>query len=92
MDMRRLAGDLPNVLCNHARYNNDVMTKFMPMNTHFLSILRDPVDHFHAVFSELDIARRLEIDSKKPFETFARDTGKFLKNAIENKRFFVSKM
>ncbi|CAB4021837.1 galactose-3-O-sulfotransferase 2-like [Paramuricea clavata] len=90
LDMQRLEGNLPNVLCNHARYSGDVMAKFMPLNTHFVSMLREPVDYFATVFERLDIAKRMEIDHHKPFEAFALDTKGFLKQAIRKKRFFDS--
>lgn len=90
MDMQRLEGNLPNVLCNHARYSGDVMAKFMPLNTHFVSMLKEPVDYFATVFEHLNIAKRMEIDHHKPFEAFALDTKGFLKQAIRKKRFFVS--
>ena len=92
MDMQRLEGNLPNVLCNHARYNADVMAKFMPLNTHFVSMLRNPMDYFATIFKQLDITKRMGIDGPNAFEEFALDTKRFLKRAIQKKRFIVSKV
>ena len=92
LDLKRLEGNLPNVLCNHARYDAAVMTEFMPLSTHFVSMLRNPMDYFVTVFEELDVQTRMEMDHQNPIEAFALNTKKFLKDAIRKKRFFVSKV
>ena len=90
--MKRLEGNLPNVLCNYARYDATVMTEFMPLSSHFVSMLRNPMDYFATVFEQLDVRTRMEIDGQNPIEAFALNTRKFLKQAIHKKRFFVSKV
>ena len=91
MDMRRLRGNLPQVLCNHARYNPDVMGKFMQFNTHYVTILRNPVHHFMTVFKKLDISERMHTTvSLNPLETFVLNPKRYLNEAIQQKRFFVS--
>ncbi|XP_028394032.1 galactose-3-O-sulfotransferase 2-like [Dendronephthya gigantea] len=90
MDMRRLEGYLPNVLCNYARYNAKVMTKFMPLSTQFVSMLRNPVDYFATVFSQLDIAKRMEIEGEKPFDKFVLNIKRFLVQTKQKRRFFDS--
>ena len=88
--MKRLEGNLPNVLCNHARYEANVMGKFMPLNTQFVSMLRNPVDYFVTVFEELDVRKKMAINHQNPFEIFAKETKRYLKDAIRRREFFVS--
>lgn len=89
--MRRLQGNLPQVLCNHARYNPDVMGKFMQFNTHYVTILRNPVHHFMTVFKKLDISERMHTKVlSNPLETFVLNPKRYLNEAIQQKRFFVS--
>ena len=91
MDIRRLRGHLPNVLSNHARYNADVMEYFMPDATHYVTILRNPIDYFATLYEKLDIAKRM-VKGEMPnsFEDFVVNIKKYLQNAIKQKRFSVS--
>lgn len=92
MDMQRLDGNLPNMLCNYARYNAKVMTQFMPVSTRFVSMLRNPLDHFVSVFEQLNIGKRfLEMKPEKSLRTFVLNAKVFLKQAIRKGQFYVSR-
>ena len=91
VDIMLLDGTLPNILCNHARFNSDVMDEIMQPRTAFITILRDPVSHFEATFRNLDFAEVLEMeDFPQPYLTFLENPRKYIGRAIQHKRFKVS--
>ena len=51
-----LNGTVPNILCNHARFNHDVMSDIMPSDSFYVTILRHPVAQFESAFSYLKLA------------------------------------
>ena len=69
-----LRGKRPNILCNHARWNKHTMKEFMPQDTVFITILRNPVSQFESTFSYMEFAQLLGIKStKNPLATFFED-------------------
>lgn len=61
----------PNMLCSHARYNRDVLERVMPNDTVYVTILRDPVEHFESTFSYMAFGDILGISNKtNPLEVF----------------------
>lgn len=90
MDIMLLDGTLPNILCNHARFNGDVMDEIMQSQTAFITILRDPVSHFEVTFRNLDFQEILEMgDQQYPFLKFLENPRKHIGRAIQRKRFKV---
>lgn len=43
-------GDCFNIVCNHMRFNHHEVAKLLPSDAAYISILRDPVDHFESTF------------------------------------------
>ena len=87
-----LDGTLPNILCNHARFNGDVMDEIMQPQTAFITILRDPVSHFEVTFRNLDFTEILEMeDLPHPYLTFLENPRKYIGRAIQRKRFKVTR-
>ena len=85
-----LDGTLPNILCNHARFNGEVMDEIMQPQTAFITILRDPTSHFEVTFQNLNFAEILEIEEHPhPYLTFLENPGKYIGRTIQRKRFKV---
>lgn len=90
VDIMLLDGSLPNILCNHARFNGEVMDEIMQPQTAFITILRDPISHFEVTFHNLNFAEILEMeDLPHPYLTFLENPGKYIGRAIHRKRFKV---
>ena len=90
VDIMLLDGALPNILCNHARFNGDVMDEIMPPRTAFLTIVRDPMSHFEVTFRNLEFAEVLEMEGvPHPHLVFLENPGKYITRAIQHKRFKV---
>ena len=90
VDIMLLDGILPNILCNHARYNGEVMDEIMQPQTAFITILRDPMSHFEVTFQNLNFAEILEMeDLPHPYLTFLENPGKYIGRTIQHKRFRV---
>ena len=52
----------PNILCNHARYNNGSMHWLFPKETtRYITILREPAGQFESVFNYYRFSKRLRI-------------------------------
>lgn len=85
-----LDGALPNILCNHARFNGDVMDEIMQPQTAFITILRDPVSHFEVTFRNLGFKELLELENfPHPYLSFLENPRKYIGRAIQRKRFKV---
>ena len=57
-------GTKPNMLCSHARYNRAVLERVMPNDTIYVTILRDPVEHFESTFSYMAFGDILGISNE----------------------------
>ena len=55
-----LNGSLPNIMSNHARYNNDVMDNILNPGSVYLTILRDPVTQLETTFNNLGFGGMLQ--------------------------------
>lgn len=67
------------------------MDEIMQPRTAFITILRDPVPHFEALFQNLDFAGILEMDNiPQPYLTFLENPRKYISRAIQHRRFKVS--
>ena len=74
---------VPNVLCNHARYNRNVMQTLMPNDTLYITILRDPVAQFESTFSYMTLDKILGMEnSTDPLEKFFVDPQSVLVNYV----------
>ena len=66
------------ILCNHVFYTNEAFRKFMPNDTVFIGILREPFDLFKSI---LDYFRPgyiyKEINTLFPASTFLRDPARY---------------
>ena len=74
---------VPNLLCNHARYNRKVMSTLMPNDTLYITILRDPVTQFESTFSYMTLDKILGMEnSTDPLEKFFVDPQSVLVNYV----------
>ena len=76
----------PNILCSHARYNRDVLERVMPNDTVYVTILRDPVQHFESTFSYMAFGDMLGISNETdPLEAFFENPKDVLVNYLLTK-------
>lgn len=76
----------PNMLCSHARYNRAVLERVMPNDTVYVTILRDPVNHFESTFSYMEFSDILGISNETdPLETFFDSPNDVLVNYVLTK-------
>ena len=57
VDRYLLNGQSANILSNHARYNRATMELIMQEHTKYITILRNPVDHFESTFNYMEFHR-----------------------------------
>nr|XP_002735792.1 PREDICTED: dual oxidase 1-like [Saccoglossus kowalevskii] len=50
-----------NILCQHARYNDEEITRLMPPSTTYITIIRDPVTHYESYFTYFRIGEKCGI-------------------------------
>ncbi|XP_068713855.1 galactosylceramide sulfotransferase-like [Montipora foliosa] len=73
----------PNILCSHARYNREVLERIMPNDTVYVTILRDPVEHFESTFSYMAFDEILGISNETdPLEAFFQNPKDVLVNYL----------
>ena len=93
VDIMLMDGALPNILCNHARFNGEIMDEITQPRTAFITILRNPVTHFEVTFRNLDFAGVLEMeDLPYPYLTFLENPRKYIGRAIQHRRFKVRRV
>ena len=91
LDMMTMGGLLPNILCNHARFNADVMDAIMDRQTAFVTIVRNPSTLFESTFRNLDFAAVLGMEGlADPFSSFLDSPGVHIRRAVREKRFRVA--
>ena len=74
VDLWRLDGDTPSILCNHARYNRPTIQLIMRKGAKFITILRNPVDQYESTFSYMEFAKFLQLNnSKNPLADFVEN-------------------
>ena len=56
VDRKLLPQGYPDILCNHALFNQKPMKAVMPPDTSFITILRDPLENFPSAFEYMDVA------------------------------------
>lgn len=75
-------GRAPNILCNHARYNKVPMNWLFPKTTtRYITLLREPTDHFESVFNFFHLDKRLFRSKNKvlPLQAFLQNASFYLK-------------
>ena len=76
----------PNMLCSHLRYNREVLERIMPNDTVYVTILRDPVQHFESTFSYMAFGDILGISNETdPLEAFLQNPKDILINYLLTK-------
>ena len=92
IDITLLNGSLPNIISNHARYNNDVMDNILNPGSVYVTILRDPVTQLESTFNNLEFGKLLEVrNTTDQIYTFLQDPKFYIQGVIKRKRFKVSK-
>ena len=92
IDITLLNGSLPNIISNHARYNNDVMDNILNPGSVYVTILRDPVTQLESTFNNLEFGELLEVrNTTDQIYTFLLDPKFYIQGVIKRKRFKVSK-
>ncbi len=90
IDITLLNGSLPNIICNHARYNGDVMDNIMTPGTVYITMLRSPITQLETTFNNLKFAELLGIgDVEDSLQTFISNPKVYIQNVIKRKRFKV---
>ncbi|KAJ7374934.1 hypothetical protein OS493_005293 [Desmophyllum pertusum] len=77
-------GRAPNILCNHARYNKIPMNWLFPKETtRYITLLREPSQHFESIFNFFQLGRRFLALRKvsSPLETFLQNSTYYLQQA-----------
>lgn len=90
IDITLLNGSLPNIVANHARYNNDVMDNILHPGSIYVTILRDPVTQLETTFNNLGFGELLEIwNTTEKLQTFLDNPKFYIQRVIRAKRFKV---
>ncbi|KAK3751809.1 hypothetical protein QZH41_013275, partial [Actinostola sp. cb2023] len=79
-----LQGRIPNILCNHARYDREELDLIMPKDTAHVTIMRDPADQFRSVFEQFQLGSILGINSSEPLSAFLEKPWFYLEQALRN--------
>lgn len=91
IDITMLNGSLPNIISNHARYNNDVMDNILNPGSVYITILRDPVTQLETTFNNLGFGGLLQvINTTDQLLTFLENPKLYIQGVIRRKRFKVS--
>ena len=67
----------PNILCNHARYNEGPMHWLFPKETtRYITMLREPAKQFESVFNYYHVGKQLRVSGKtaSPLDNFLQNT------------------
>lgn len=78
-----LNGSEPNILCNHARFNENTMLELMPNDTVYVTILRNPISQFESSFSYMTLDKILGMkNTEDTLWEFFKDPEKVLVNYV----------
>lgn len=79
VDLWRLDGDTPGVLCNHARYNRPTMQLIMRKGAKYITILRNPLNQYESMFNYMKFNSFLQLnESKNPLGDFVKNPVPYL--------------
>lgn len=88
IDITMLNGSLPNIICNHARYNNDVMDNILNPGSVYLTILRDPITQLETTFNNMDFGDLLQVtNTTDQLLTFLKFPKHYIQGVIRRKHF-----
>ncbi|XP_066910241.1 galactose-3-O-sulfotransferase 2-like [Clytia hemisphaerica] len=88
IDITLLNGSLPNIVANHARYNNDIMDNILYPGSVYITILRDPASQLETTFNNLNFGSLLEIwNTTSPLKAFIDNPKFYIQRVIKRKRF-----
>jgi len=88
IDITLLNGSLPNIISNHARYNNDVMDNILNPGSVYITILRDPVTQLETTFNNLGFGGLLQVtNTSDQLYKFLEDPKYYIRGVIRRKRF-----
>ena len=62
-----------NALVEHAIYNKDMMTKLMPNNTVYITILREPWSHFRSTFNYFNLAEIAKVTGRDKITEYLKN-------------------
>ena len=76
-----LQSKAPNILCSHARFNQEPMNWLFPKQTSkYITILRNPVDNFESVFRYMQVGSSLGVgNGPDSLQTFLKNGVSFAK-------------
>ena len=66
-----------NILCEHAIYNDRIMSTLMPSNSEYTTILREPFSRLKSAFNFFHINWRADILTEEPFLDYLRDIRRY---------------
>jgi len=88
IDITMLNGSLPNIISNHARYNNDVMDNILNPGSVYVTILRDPVTQLETTFNNMGFGALLQVtNTTDQLLTFLKNPKHYIQGVIRRKRF-----
>ncbi|XP_050404293.1 galactosylceramide sulfotransferase-like [Patella vulgata] len=66
-----------NILVEHAIYNNTIMRKIMPSDNKFITMIREPFNHFVSTFYYFRIHNITKMTSKEPITEYLHNIDKY---------------
>ena len=66
-----------NILCEHAVYSERIMSKLMPSDTEYTTIVREPFSRLRSAFNFFHIDWRAEIHSDEPLQEYLSDIRRY---------------
>ena len=90
IDITLLNGSLPNIISNHARYNNDIMDNILNPGSVYITLLRDPATQLETSFNNLGFGGLLQVtNTTDQLHKFLQDPKFYIQGVIKRKRFKV---
>lgn len=88
IDITMLNGSLPNIISNHARYNNDVMDNILNPGSIYVTIIRDPVTQLETTFNYLGFGGLLQVtNTSDQLKKFLENPKYYIQGVVSRKRF-----
>ncbi|KAK3610898.1 hypothetical protein CHS0354_017500 [Potamilus streckersoni] len=66
-----------NILVDHAVYNFTIMQSLMPMNTVFITIIREPYNHFISFFNYFNVKNIANVTGDEPITEYLHNLDKY---------------
>ncbi|XP_031555483.1 galactose-3-O-sulfotransferase 2-like [Actinia tenebrosa] len=88
LDLSIHDGVLPNILCNHARFNGEIMDQIMPQGTVYLTMLRNPETLFESTFDHEHFTAMLDMfEYDDPIGSFLENPKMHIEHVIKHNMF-----